>query len=124
MDNKGGRPSGADEGSRDFNIQLGQRIRETRQRMDLTQQDAAAQAGLALSSWQNWEAGRKGMHVFTFAKVCEVLKVSPSALLFGREEEPNLDILGVTLTDEELAGAQVLLKKLLAYIEDARRKSE
>jgi transcriptional regulator with XRE-family HTH domain len=69
-----------------FYVYVGQRIREERDRMGLTQEALASLVSLTRTSITNIEKGRQKLLLHTFVDIVNALQSSPSELL------PEIDI--------------------------------
>lgn len=65
----------------DFYSGLGRRIREVRQKNNLTQEALASLVSLTRTSVTNIEKGRQQVLVHTLVEIAAALKVSPESLL-------------------------------------------
>lgn len=73
--------------------EIGQRIREARKALKLTQESASERCDITSSYYGNLERGDKKMSVETLARLSQGLHVSVDYLLFGEEEEQKDDLL-------------------------------
>ncbi len=64
-------------------LKLGRRIRAARRAADLTQEDAAAAAGIDAKRWQRLEAGQVNPTVRTLVRVAEAVGTDFWALVGG-----------------------------------------
>ena len=69
------------------NVEIGMRIQRARERAGLTQDALAERVGLEPKSVSAIERGVVGISVPALRRVCEVLRVSADALLFGAESD-------------------------------------
>lgn len=60
---------------------LGNNLRELRARARVSQETAAAAAGMSMSTWQKIEAGDCSPRLITINKMARVLNTTPAALL-------------------------------------------
>ena len=66
---------------------LGKRVRACRKGKDITQEELAQRVGISASFMGHVERGTRVLSVETLVKLCEVLGITPDALLgFGGEE--------------------------------------
>ncbi len=68
---------------------IGQRIKEARKAMGLTQEQASELCDITPSFYGNIERGDKKMSLETLARISEGLSVSTDRLIFGRTENPE-----------------------------------
>lgn len=92
--------------------ELGARIREFRERLDISQKELAAKLGVSNARLSNWEQGINRPDVDTLPLLCQALKVSPNALL-------NVDQIPVSTEDLELLRSYHLLDEHGKRIVDA-----
>ena len=64
-------------------LALGRRIRSARVEVSITQESAAAEAGISLRFYQMLERGEKGPSLDTLLRLSKVLRVSMDYLLLG-----------------------------------------
>jgi transcriptional regulator with XRE-family HTH domain len=67
--------------SQTFYVQLGVRIKETREESGFTQEALGEEVGLSRTSITNVEKGRQKLLLHTFVNIANVLKVNPESLL-------------------------------------------
>ncbi len=60
---------------------IGRRISDARQLAELSQEEAAAQAGIDTRRWQRLEAGDVNMTFKTLLRISQVLDIDPAALI-------------------------------------------
>lgn len=78
--------------------EIGARIRNTRMRQKLTQEEASERCDITSSYYGNIERGEKKMSLETLVKISRGLGVSSDNLLFG-EEVSRQDLLQETLSN-------------------------
>lgn len=61
--------------------ELGSRIKEFRERLDISQKELAAKLGVSSARLSNWEQGINRPDVDTLPILCQALEISPNALL-------------------------------------------
>lgn len=66
---------------------IGERIKKIRKDKKLTQYDLADKVGTTHRSISDWEAGKRYMNVYYFAKLCKAFDVSADYILYGEEQE-------------------------------------
>jgi len=69
--------------------QLGQRIRELRRILSLTQEELAARAGISVSFLSMMERGDRVPHIETLAKLADALRVPLPEMFLGLGETPE-----------------------------------
>lgn len=93
-----------------FNEEVGQRIRKSRNNLDMTMKELGSRVGLSEATIQRYESGKiKGVDINLINDFAKILKVTP-AYLMGWEEnitEPELDDDMVVLA----RGAKTLTKE-------------
>lgn len=68
-------------------LELGMRIRECRKANNLTTERLAELADISPFFLQSIEYGRRGLSIYTLAKLSTILHVSTDYLLFGSKED-------------------------------------
>lgn len=71
---------------------LGQRIRQQRKLMNMTQEDLAAAANVSTSYIGHIERGIKHCSLDTLIYLCDALKITPNTLLQDSLENPPVDL--------------------------------
>lgn len=108
--------------SRDtFNIGVGKRIREARERSGLSRETLAEAAAISPQFLAELEIGAKGASAKTICNLCKGLAVTPNFLLLGQNSE-NIDTVFViealeSLDNKERIIAQKILLLLVQIIE-------
>lgn len=69
-----------------FYKQLGQRIHDERERMNLSREKMAESVGVSSKFLYEIENGRKGFSCETFYKICKLLHVDPAFLMEGKNQ--------------------------------------
>lgn len=93
---------------------IGQRIRETRTKKQISQQDLAKEIGLTRTSIVNIEQGRQKIMIHSLYAVAKVLDV-PVATLLPKSDDSNEQVLSDPLAQEDPAVQeffQEIIKKL------------
>ena len=110
--------------------QLGQRIRELRRILSLTQEELAARAGISVSFLSMMERGDRVPHIETLAKLSDALRVPLPEMFLGLGETPEssprlLDSLIEYLEHQPLDAddVEVLLVVAKAMFKDKRPSS-
>ena len=70
-----------------MNKQIGERIKDLRQRSDLTQAELAAKVGFTPQTVSNWESGSREPDIDALIKLSTLFQVSLDFLLSGKKEE-------------------------------------
>lgn len=70
-------------------VAVGNRVREHRVAMRLTQEKVADKLDMSLRTVTDIERGVVGMSIETLLELCKILKASPDALLVGTEHEDD-----------------------------------
>lgn len=68
-------------------LELGMRVRESRKANNLTTERLAELADISPFFLQSIEYGRRGLSIYTLAKLSTILHVSTDYLLFGSKED-------------------------------------
>ena len=71
---------------KEINIEIGQRIKEAREKAGLTQKRFSELIGLGPKSVSALERGTVGISLTTLKKICLVLSISSDQILFGERE--------------------------------------
>ena len=75
--------------------ELGARIREFRERLDISQKELAAKLGVSSARLSNWEQGINRPDVDTLPMICQALDISPNALLNVDQAPVSAEDLGL-----------------------------
>ena len=75
------------------NIQIGERIRNSRERAGMTQEKLAERADVSSQYISDLERGVVGISIPTLKRVCTSLGVSSDEVLFGTRNEARLVVL-------------------------------
>jgi transcriptional regulator with XRE-family HTH domain len=70
-------------------IEIGSRLRDSRNALKLSQRDVASQLGVSDSAVSSWEAGERMPGAEALADVCLVYGVSADYILFGTDMVPR-----------------------------------
>jgi transcriptional regulator with XRE-family HTH domain len=97
---------------------LGDRIKSTRQKKDITQDEMAEMIGVTRGGYSSYETGKNVPPADKLSKIADILKVSADYLL-GRTDDPYqlISLDNGTLSEEE----QGMLKKFLIESEEIIR---
>lgn len=106
---------------KDFNIQIGQRVRKARHTRNLTRDQLAEKLEISTLHMGYIEAGHRGMSLATLQKLCLTLNVSADYILLGIESahtpESSAQMILNTLDSKYLPLAEESLKNLVSLIE-------
>lgn len=90
----------------ELNISIGQKIKEYREHMKLTQDFIAKELELATNHYGRIERGENSCTMSNLIKLCKILKVSPNELLSEHFQLTNQDFFEyfnkLTIEDKEL----------------------
>ena len=104
---------------KEINVEIGQRIKEEREKARLTQERFSELIGLGPKSVSALERGTVGISLTTLKKICSVLSIPSDLILFG--ETGKNDVSDLTVYLEQLSPDQytitrdVVLKLLEAF---------
>lgn len=104
---------------KEINVEIGQRIKEEREKAGLTQERFSELIGLGPKSVSALERGTVGISLTTLKRICSVLYIPSDLILFGKTEKNNLSDLTIYL--EHLSPEQyrivkeIVLKLLEAF---------
>lgn len=96
--------------------QIGKRIMERRKELGLTQEEAAARAGLSHQFFACVERGIKGMGAESIIKICQALEISADYLLTGKitvDKTCHFQSLISQLNETQRNAAKEIIKNLL-----------
>lgn len=91
--------SGVDDVERDFNAEIGRRVRAARARAKLTQELLARKAGLTRGSITNIESGAQAPPPYRLVRLASALGVEPAELLPVLQESGQVNELPGYLAD-------------------------
>ena len=74
-----------------LNIDIGKRIRQERERANLTREQLAELVDVTPRFIADVERGHVGISILTLKKICEVLHISSDALLWGKPTQTSID---------------------------------
>ena len=89
---------------KEINIQIGNAIREARERAGLTQEQFGELVSLGTKNVSDVERGVAGITVSTLKRICEKLSISSDSILFANTEKNDVQVLTERL--ERLPAAQ------------------
>ena len=108
---------------KDDNIKMGEEIRNSRERIHMTQEKLAENVGVSSQYISDLERGVVGISIPTLKRVCISLSVSSDEILFHTSHEARQLILAEkckTLSDHQF---QILVEIIDKYIEAVSTKS-
>lgn len=91
-----------------LNIAIGNRIRISREKSGLTQEELAERLNLSTQFISTIERGVAGASLETVVNLCDVLNVSSEWLLRGRADTPSADVIVSKLTHLSIAQLSVV----------------
>lgn len=104
---------------KEINVEIGQRIKEAREKAGLTQERFSELIGLGPKSVSALERGTVGISLTTLKKICLVLSISSDQILFGEREKNELSQLAASLEllppEEFRIIREIVLKLLEAF---------
>ena len=101
---------------KEINIQIGNQIRQARERAGLTQEQFGELVSLGTKNISDIERGVAGITVSTLKRICEKLSISSDSLLFGETEKNDLHDLTQRLErlpSEQFAAVEDFLNQVL-----------
>lgn len=78
--------------------EIGDRIRQRRKQLGLTQEDLSNRADVTTQTISNAELGLKGMRPDTIIRICAALKISTDYLLLGKINDTDKSLFSERLT--------------------------
>lgn len=110
--------------TKEFNLAVGLRIRETREGLKMTREQFSEMCGISASFLASIESGAKAITSKTLYKICMAANISPDYLILGREEGYEADIVLEmirTLDSDSKGHAVRILKEYIEAVSDAKR---
>lgn len=101
---------------KEINIEIGQRIKDARERAGLTQERFSELIGLGPKSVSALERGTVGISLTTLKKICCILSIPSDRILFGgleKNEVSDLTVCLEQLSPEEYKIVKEIVLKLL-----------
>lgn len=100
---------------------IGIRIRAAREKIGLTREQFAEAVDLSALYIGQIERGQRTMSLNTFVRILECLHVDPNEIIFGEQEEQQIDTSGVQAflkkcNGREMKLAEEMLKLILTYV--------
>lgn len=71
---------------KDLNVQIGERIKKSREAVSLTQEKFSEMVGVSVQYVSDLERGKVGTSISTLVKICRVLHVPSDYILFGESK--------------------------------------
>lgn len=106
-------------GSNNFYIEMGKRIKACRKRLKISQEGLAERTGLSVQAVSTAERGVKALRPDNLLKICRILGVSADYLLSGETTKENLRFSDVVEKLNALSDKQV---KSVLYLIDVMKK--
>ncbi len=72
-------------------MEFGKRLKELRLKRKMSLSEISHQAGVPLSSYQEWEQGRRILDVKIYFTLAQIFGVTPEFLIFGKEKLSQKD---------------------------------
>ena len=106
----------------DFNVNVGNRIREKRKQLNLSREKFAEIADLSPQFLAEIETGRKGMSSMTLLKICNGLCTSADYILTGTSGGDSTAITDMlsTLNEHQTTQAGELLRVFVSALKSSR----
>ncbi|MEI2637767.1 MAG: helix-turn-helix transcriptional regulator [Microthrixaceae bacterium] len=74
-------------------MDFSKRLKQIRKQKKLSVAEVALKSGVAPSSYQEWEQGRRILDVEVYFKLAEALEVSPGELIRGKNKSKEFQVL-------------------------------
>ena len=106
---------------KEINIQIGERIKEARQKAEYTQEKLAEAINVSVQYVSDLERGKVGASVSTIIKICNTLSTSSDFLLLGSKKTnrfPAIESLLLTLDDNQLKIVEDAIKITLKALNE------
>lgn len=104
---------------REINCIVGQRLRQIRHEMDLTQEAIAEVLNITLAFYGRIERGENGLTLEKVIRLQEELQIDPTYLLTGeKREEIKLDIVMKQCPEEKRFDMEQLVKYAINLVKD------
>ncbi len=104
---------------KEINVEIGQRIKNAREKAGLTQERFSELIGLGTKSVSALERGTVGISLTTLKRICSVLSIPSDQLLFGASEKNDISDLKIHLEqlppEEYRILKEIVLKLLEAF---------
>lgn len=108
------------------NIEIGKRLKQSREAAGLTQERFAEMIGMGTKSVSAFERGTVGVSLPALQRICKVLSISSDVILFGSECENDAKIVAdrlAQLPSEQFEIARDIINKLIEGFALAGSKS-
>lgn len=109
---------------KEFNVDLGKRIRSARERAGITRERLAEQIDVSPRFIADVERGSVGISVPTLKKICEVLHISSDSLLWEKTTQSSIDEKLKFIDSDYLGLIDKMVQTQLDLIAVAESKSE
>ena len=100
---------------------IGNRLLNARNRLNLTQAQAAERAGISEKTYSNIERGRSNMSIASLCKICRALEITPDLLLV--DDPADQDITSDAMIQDALKKLTCREKDGAAHILNAYMKA-
>lgn len=101
---------------KDYNLIVGLRIREIRERMHLTREEFSEKCDLSVSFLAAVESGRKGISSKTIYKICSACNISADYLILGRNGGFSIDSIEEMLLSLDRPFQESSIRILTEYV--------
>lgn len=102
----------------EFQIFVGQNIKNCRLERGLTQEEVVEQVGISLTFYANIECGNRSMSLSVLRKLATVLNVSTDYILFGSSKQSRLQNIEILLRDQPDSFIILIEKTIQFYLEN------
>ena len=99
-----------------LNVEIGRRIRKSRETIGYTRETLAEKANLAASFLGTIELGSGSFTAESLIKICRALNVSADYILFGKDDECDLSAINAMLSGLDPAYLLYVEEMLSSYI--------
>lgn len=109
---------------KDFNLNVGLRIREVRENFHLTREQFSEKCGISDSFLAAVESGKKSITSKTLYKICSATKISPDYIIMGGNNDFNSDMaleLLKSMEETDRSGAVNILKTYIQVLKDREK---
>ena len=102
---------------KEINIQIGERIKKSREAANYTQETFAEQLDVSIQYVSDLERGFVGTSIPTLIKICNVLNVSSDYLLYGQNPQTDTSFIMSKLNQLSPEQLHIVEKGIIAFIE-------
>ena len=110
---------------KEINIQIGEQIKQARERAQLTQEQFAERIDVSTQYVSDLERGVVGVSIATLKRICTILCVSSDQILFGKETENRAAAIAQkckSLSDKQYMILSDIVSKYVEAIDSAHSK--